>query len=449
MKRIDLARDAAVRTVYRVLREGAYSNIALKEELDKDGLGRLDKAFVTEIVNGTLRNLTRIDWIMSLFIKTKKIEPWIEDIIRCGIYQIMFLDRVPDSAVCNESAELARKHGHEGTVKFVNGVLRNVSRSKEKLEYPDRSKNTAAFLSVFYSHPEWIVRKWIKDYGMEFTEALLKANNETPPFTIRCNRLRIDKKELMAVLLDEGIECTVGSYNEEAIHIKGTSSIEDKESFRKGYYQVQDESSMLVAHIIDPKPGDKILDMCSAPGGKTAHIAELMENRGEIIARDIHRHKLRLVEQNCGRLGVSIVRTELHDAMVPDGDSIEKFDKVLLDAPCSGLGVMRRKPDLRWKKEPENFRDLAEMQKKMLKMASGYVKPGGKIIYSTCTLNKAENLEVVRNFLANNRRFRLESIIGQVPEKLKHESAYEGYLELYPNVHGTDGFFIAKMERGN
>jgi 16S rRNA (cytosine967-C5)-methyltransferase len=449
MKRIDQARDAALRTLYRVLREGVYSNIALKEELDKEGLERLDKALVTEIVNGTLRNLARIDWIMSLFIKTKRMEPWIEDIIRCGIYQIMFLDRVPDSAICNESAELSRKYGHEGTVKFVNGVLRNISRSKEKLEYPDKSKNIALFLSVFYSHPEWMVRKWIKDYGVEFTESLLKANNEKPSFTIRCNRLRINKKELMAVLLEEGIECADGSYNEEAIHIKRTSSIEDKESFKKGYYQVQDESSMLVAHIVDPKPEDRILDMCSAPGGKTTHMAELMENRGEILARDIHRHKLRLVEQNCVRLGVSIVRTELHDAMVLDGDSINKFDKVLLDAPCSGLGVLRRKPDLRWKKEPESFRDLAEMQKMMLKMASGYVKPGGKLIYSTCTLNKTENFEVVRNFLSNNSQFRLESIIGQVPKKLKHESACEGYMELYPNVHGTDGFFVAKMERGN
>lgn len=449
MKNIDLARDAAVRIVHKVIREGAYSNIAAKQELDENRLGRLDKALVTEIVNGTLRNLTRIDWVKSQFAKKNKIEPWIEDIIRCGIYQIIFLDRVPDSAVCNESSELARKHGHEGTVKFVNGVLRNISRNKEKLEYPDKDKDVCRYLSVFYSHPEWIVEKWIKDYGIQFTEELLKANNEVPPFTIRCNSLKISKKQLMAMLVEENIECSDGIYNPEAIYIRGTSSIEDKTSFKKGYYQVQDESSMLVAHIMNPRPGDLILDMCSAPGGKTTHIAELMENKGEIVARDIHIHKLKLVEENCKRLGVNIVRTELYDGMLLDEGSLERFDKVLLDAPCSGLGVMRRKPDLRWKKEPENYRELAKLQRKMLELASKYVKPGGTLIYSTCTINKTENIEVVKDFLLNNQQFHLKSLIGKIQENVNCESSKEGYLELFPNTHGTDGFFIANIERGN
>ena len=448
MKNIDLARDAAVRIVYKVLREGAYSNIAVKQELDENGLGRLDKALVTEIVNGTLRNLTRIDWIKSQFIKKNKIEPWIEDIIRCGIYQLLFLDRVPDSAVCNESAELARKHGHEGTVKFVNGVLRNISRNKEKLEYPDKEKDTVKYLAVFYSHPEWIVKKWVKDYGRQFTEELLKANNETPPFTIRCNRLKISKQELMTILAEENIECEGGSYNPEAIYIRGTSAIEGKDSFKKGYYQVQDESSMLVAHIIDPKPGDVILDMCSAPGGKTTHIAELMENQGEIVARDVHKHKLKLVEENCSRLGVNIVRTEIYNGTILDEGSIGKFDKVLLDAPCSGLGVMRRKPDLRWKKEPDDFKELSKLQRELLELASKYVKPGGTLIYSTCTINKTENIEVVKDFLSKNQQFQIESLISQIPENLVCESAQEGYLELFPSTHGTDGFFIAKIRKG-
>ncbi|HYE80587.1 MAG TPA: 16S rRNA (cytosine(967)-C(5))-methyltransferase RsmB [Clostridia bacterium] len=447
MKHIDLARDAAVRAVHRVLREGAYSNIAVKQELDDSGMKRPDKALVTEIVNGTLRNLTRIDWVKSQFIRKTKIDPWIEDILRCGIYQILFLDRVPDSAVCNESAELARKHGHEGTVKFVNGVLRNISRSKEKLEYPDKEKETVKYLSVFYSHPEWMVKKWVKDYGGGFTEELLRANNEAPAFTIRCNRLRISRQELMAVLAEENIDCREGSYNQEAIYIKGTSSIEDKDSFRKGYYQVQDESSMLVAHIIAPKPGEAILDMCSAPGGKTTHMAELMGNEGKIVARDVHQHKLKLIEENCSRLGLDIVRTELYDATKLDEASLEKFDRVLLDAPCSGLGVIRRKPDLRWKKEPDNFRELAKLQGEMLDAASRYVKPEGTLIYSTCTINKTENIAVVRDFLSRNSQFRLESLIGRIPENLECESASEGYLELFPNTHGTDGFFIARIEK--
>jgi 16S rRNA (cytosine967-C5)-methyltransferase len=447
MKKIDEARDAAVRVVYKVLREGAYSNIAVKQELDESKLGRLDKALVTEIVNGTLRNLTRIDWVKSQFAKKNKIEPWIEDIIRCGIYQIIFLDRVPDSAVCNESSELARKHGHEGTVRFVNGVLRNISRNKEKLAYPDKDKDAVRYLSIFYSHPEWIVRKWIMDYGRQFTGELLKANNEVPPFTIRYNSLKTTKQQLMEILAEESIECDNGRYNQEAIHIRGTSAIEDKASFKKGYYQVQDESSMLVAHITDPKPGDIILDMCSAPGGKTTHIAELMKNQGEIVARDIHKHKLKLVEESCSRLGVSIVKTELQDGLLLHEGSLERFDKVLLDAPCSGLGVMRRKPDLRWKKEPENYMELAKLQSRMLSMASRYVKTGGTLIYSTCTINKTENIQVVKDFLLNNQQFQLKSLIGQIPESLTCESAREGYLELFPNTHGTDGFFIAKIEK--
>lgn len=447
MKKIDIARDAAVSVVYKVLREGAYSNIAIKQELDKSGLLKLDKALVTEIVNGTLRNLTRIDWVKSQFVKKNKIEPWIEDIIRCGIYQLLFLDRVPDSAVCNESAELARKRGNEGTVKFVNGVLRNISRNKEKLEYPDKEKESIKYLSVFYSHPEWMVKKWMKDFGVDFTEELLKSNNEIPPFTIRCNRLKINKQELLTMLSEENIDCQEGSYNSEAIHIRGTSSIEGKDSFKKGYYQVQDESSMLVAHIIDPKAGERILDMCSAPGGKTTHIAELMGNQGEIVARDVHPHKLKLVEESCSRLGIGIVRTELHNAMLLDEESLEKFDKVLLDAPCSGLGVMRRKPDLRWKKERDDFRELAKLQREMLEMASKYVKPEGVLVYSTCTINKTENLEVVKEFLSCSQQFQLESIIRQIPENLVCESAYKGYLELFPNTHGTDGFFIAKMRK--
>ncbi len=447
MKKIDLARDAAVSVVYKVLREGAYSNIAIKQELDKGGMIKLDKALVTEIVNGTLRNLARIDWVKSQFVKKNKIEPWIEDIIRCGTYQLLFLDRVPDSAVCNESAELARKHGHEGTVKFVNGVLRNISRSKEKLEYPDKEKQSIKFLSVFYSHPEWMVEKWVKDFGRDFTEELLKSNNETPPFTIRCNRLKISKQELLAKLSEENIECQEGTYNAEAIHIRGTSSIEDRASFKNGYYQVQDESSMLVAHVLDPKAGERVLDVCSAPGGKTTHIAELMGNQGEIVARDIHQHKLKLVEENCSRLGVSIVKTELYNAMILDEKSIERFDKVLLDVPCSGLGVLRRKPDLRWKKEQDNFGELAKLQSEMLELASKYVKSGGALIYSTCTINKTENIEVVKKFLSVSQQFQLESIIGQIPENLVCESADKGYLELFPNTHGTDGFFIAKMRK--
>ncbi len=447
MKNNCWAREEAVKIISRVVRENAYANIAAKQSLDQCTLSRVDKALVTEIVNGTLRNLGRIDWIKDQFARTKKLSPWVEDILRCGIYQLLFLERVPDSAVCNESAELARKHGHEGAVKFVNGVLRNISRNKENLQYPDKDKAPVQYLSVFYSHPAWMVEKWLKDYGRSFTEELLEADNLAPAFTIRVNRLKASREEVMALLQSEGVECEAGVYNDEALSIRGTSAIEDKMSFKQGYYQVQDESSMLVARIVDPRPGERILDVCSAPGGKTTHMAERMENMGAITARDIHPQKLKLVMESCKRLGIAIVAAEVHNAKVTDEKSIGIYDRVLVDAPCSGLGVIGRKPDLRWKKSPEDFNGLAVIQQEILEASSRCVRPGGVLVYSTCTINKSENNQVVEAFLSKNADFCLESISKLLPEVLRDDATDRGYLSLYPNLHHTDGFFIARMRR--
>ncbi|MDF2840994.1 MAG: rsmB, partial [Clostridia bacterium] len=350
MNKISSAREAAIVILNKVLREKAYSNIVMKQVLEQSNLSRVDKALVTEIVNGTLKNLIKIDYILDQFVKMKKKpDKHIEDILRTGIYQIMYLDRIPDSAVCNEGSNLARKYSNEGAVKFVNGVLRNVSRNKENIQFPDKTKDPVKYLSVVYSHPEWIVEKFMDDFGTEFTEQLLNANNQVPPFTIRVNKLKTDKESLIKILEQEGIEYSEGIYNNEALYIKGTSSIENKPSFQQGLYQIQDESSMLIGHVLNPQSGDLIIDVCSAPGGKTTHAAELMNNKGRIIARDVFAHKLELIQQNCKRLGITIVETEIFNAKELDNKLKDKADKVLLDAPCSGLGVLRRKPDLKWK----------------------------------------------------------------------------------------------------
>lgn len=449
MDKATSARETAILIIQKVLRENAYSNIALKKSLEKSNLSRVDKALVTEIVNGTLKNLIKIDWIASQFIKIKqnKLDKHIQDIIRTGIYQIMYLDRIPDSAVCNEGANLARKFGNEGAVKFTNGVLRNISRSKESIKYPDKEKEPIKYLSIYYSHPEWIIEKWMADYGFDFTEQLLAANNEVPNFTIRANRLKTDREGLKKILEQEEIECLEGKYNKEALYIKGTSSIEEKQSFKDGLYQVQDESSMLIGRILDPKPGELIVDVCSAPGGKTTHAAELMGNKGIIIARDIHKHKLDLIQQTCDRLGIDIVKTQLFNAKDLDETLVDKADRVLLDAPCSGLGVMRRKPDLRWKKSPENFEELAKLQLQILNTASKYVKPQGVLIYSTCTINRSENIEVLEGFLKDNDEFYLEDLTGLVAENLESDTKSKGYIEIFPHIHGIDGFFIARLKR--
>ena len=449
MKKEAWARDEALTILTKILREGAYSNIALKQGLDKSSLSRVDKALVTEIVNGTLKNLIKIDWIISQFTANNKskISPLAEDIIRCGVYQIFYLDRVPDSAVCNECAELARKHSHEGVVKFVNGVLRNIARNKDGVKLPERSDMPERYLSIMYSHPEWMVKKWAGDYGLSFTEDLLKANNTAPLVSVRANSLKTTREKLKEMLIKEGIECEDGTYYSEALYLKGTSSIDALEAYKQGLFQVQDESSMLAAKILDPKPGELIIDVCSAPGGKATHMAELMKNEGKILARDVHDHKLRLISQSCKRLGITIVEPQLYNAKSLDGALVQKADRVMVDAPCSGLGVIRRKPDMRWKKEPDDFRELMRIQTSIMETSSRYVKKGGVLIYSTCTLNKNENLGVVESFLNKTSGFYLEDISKLLPEHLEVKTAPQGYLELYPNIHGTDGFFIARLKR--
>lgn len=448
MNKIGNAREAAIVIVNKVLREKAYSNIAMKQVLEQSNLSRVDKALVTEIVNGTLKNLIKLDYIAGQFVKmNKKLDHAIEDILRTGIYQILYLDRIPDSAVCNEGSNLARKYSNEGAVKFVNGVLRNVSRNKENIQFPDKAKHPVNYLSVVYSHPAWIVEKWLSDFGFEFTEQLLNANNQVPSFTIRVNKLKTDKESLVKILEQEGIEYSHGIYNKEALYIKGTSAIENKPSFQQGYYQIQDESSMLAGHVLSPKAGDLIIDVCSAPGGKATHAAELMDNKGRIIARDIFEHKLELIKQSCKRLGITIIETELFNAKELDHKFIGKADKVLVDAPCSGLGVLRRKPDLKWKKVPDDFEALAKLQQQILSKAAEYVKPGGVLLYSTCTINKSENIKVVEAFLKSREDFYMEDLGQFLPLNLEAHTKDKGYIEIFPNIHGIDGFFIARLRR--
>ncbi|MDF2892963.1 MAG: ribosomal small subunit methyltransferase RsmB/transcription antitermination factor NusB [Clostridia bacterium] len=449
MNKIVNAREAAIVIINKVLREKAYSNIALKQVLEQSGLSRVDKALVTEIVNGTLKNLIKLDYIAGQFVKMNKnkLDKHVEDILRTGIYQIMYLDRIPDSAVCNEGSNLARKYSNEGAVRFVNGVLRNVSRNKDTIKFPDKVKQPLLYLSVVYSHPEWIVEKWLGEYGFEFTEQLLNANNQVPHFTVRINRLKTNKEDLVKVLEQEGIEYSEGIYNKEALYIKGTSAIENKASFQQGLYQIQDESSMLAGLALNPQPGDLVLDVCSAPGGKATHAAELMNNNGKIIARDVYQHKLELIQQSCKRLGITIVETEIFDAKELDRKLVGKVDKVLLDAPCSGLGVLRRKPDLKWKKTPDNFDELAKLQQQMLSKAAEYVKPQGVLVYSTCTINKSENIKVVEAFLKSREDFYLEDLSKLLPENLASDTKTTGYVEIFPNIHGIDGFFISRLRR--
>ncbi len=443
------AREEALLILNSVLVRGKYSSIEIRNRLNKSDLKNIDKALVTEIVNGTLRNLIKIDWIISRFIKRKieKLSDNVKNILRCGVYQIVFLDRIPDSAVCNESVELAKKYSNIGAARLVNGVLRNISRQKDSIGSPNE-KDISKYLSVEFSHPLWLVDLWIEIYGVDFTKKLLKKNNKVPPLSVRVNKIKISKEKLCHLFDLSNINWAEGCYNDEAIFIKGVSSLKDLELFKKGYFLVQDESSMLVSKILNPKPGDFIIDVCSAPGGKSTHIAELMSNRGKIIARDISLGKLKLIEDNVRRLGIAIIETEIFDANKIDNSLINKADAVLVDAPCSGLGLVRRRSDLRWKKEKEDIEKLSRLQLSILKNASLYVKKGGVLVYSTCTLNNIENIQVIKNFLLHHKCFTLDSIEKFLPDNINAPDAKYGFLELYPHIHGTDGFFMARMVRG-
>jgi len=452
---IDLARETALKILYDVNEKGAYSNITINKYLEKSQFKEIDRNFITGLVYGTIKWKKSIDYVINQFsnVPMKKLSPWILNILRLGIYQILYTDKIPVSAACNESVKLARKYGHKASSGFVNGILRNISRGKNNIVYPDKNKNLAEYLSVKYSFQEWMVKRWLYVYGESFTENILKNSNENPDFSISVNTLKISVEAFQQRLQEKGIESYRSKYIDNGLILKNPVGITDSELFRNGYFQVQDQASMLVSRVLDPKPGELVMDVCSAPGGKTANIVQLMENQGVVVARDIHPHKINLIRNTTDRLGLKIVKTELYDATITDLSYIEKADRVLVDAPCTGLGIIRRKPDIKWSRTEKDSEVLSELQLKILTASSKYVKENGVLVYSTCTIDPLENIEVVNKFLGLDNNFTLEGFDYLLPDSLINETAKiketagKGYIQLYPNTDGLDGFFIAKLRR--
>jgi len=445
-------RETALIIMYQVSENGAYANLELNKVLNRDEYNGLDRAFITELVYGTIRMQGTIDYILGLFIKKplNSIPLWILLILRMGVYQIIFLDKVPDRAAVNESVNLAKKYGHAGTVKFVNGVLRNIVRGKDDLSYPFLEKDPVGHISALYSHPRWMVEGWLKQFGREETINLCAWNNTSPQVTIRTNTLKIIRDDLITRLEKEGARCFPGRFLPESIILEGIVSLGSLPSYREGLFQVQDEGSMIVTHVLNPQPGSKMMDACAAPGGKTTHAAQLMRNQGMIKAFDIHPHKLALVEESCKRLGITIVEAGEADATrLPD--SLDEWaDFCLVDAPCSGLGVLRRRPDARWKKEIDDIDQLVVIQKKILASAAKTIRPGGILVYSTCTVTSEENQFVIDWFLKNHEGFVLDPISNLAEFHLGEEDkkqAGSGMIQLLPHIHGTDGLFMARLRK--
>ncbi|MBM6830152.1 16S rRNA (cytosine(967)-C(5))-methyltransferase RsmB [Anaerotignum lactatifermentans] len=436
-------REIAAEAMVQIMAEGAYNNGALRRLLRQNGaMSRQDRAFVTEVVNGTLRNLYYVDYILNTIskVRTEKMKPWILAVLRTALYQMYFM-HTPDAAACNEAVKLAGERGYAKLGGFVNGVLRSAGRQKGQIALPE--KGTAEYLHVYYSHPLWLVKMWMAYYGYKFTEALCRADNKAPDVTIRVNTLKTDREGLKKALEERGVQVTLGKMPH-ALHLSGTADLGRMDLFLEGMFHVQDESSQAAAALLAPKKGERVLDLCAAPGGKSFTMAQDMENDGLIVARDIYEHKIELIRQGAQRLGIENITAQQRDAALWDEDSAAAFDRVLVDAPCSGLGLLRKKPDIRLKKDGQEIDQLIGIQRQILDTAAGYVKPGGVMVYSTCTLSRKENEKNVQWFLEKHPEFSGEVAAPFLPESMTTEKD-SCMVTLFPQIQGTDGFFMARL----
>ncbi len=376
-------REIALEVIHRVIKTGAYANILLPKKIAQSGLDKRDKAFATELTYGTLRARGTLDWIIRQFSKQEldKIPDLVLDLIRISVYQIMYMD-VPEHAAVNESVDIAKRYFHPGIPRFVNGLLRAIVRQRDTLPWPDKKKDTAKYIALKYFHPLWLVKMWIEKFGVDGTEALCGADNRPPRLTIRVNTLKTTPKKLAEALKKAGWEVKPGRYLKEALVVHGGGDIAALPQFKKGYFYVQDESSMMIGHVVDPQPGETVLDVAAAPGGKTTQMAEFMHNKGQILSVDINPNRVNLLKQNIQRMGVAIANAIKADATKLKPVMKKQVDRILVDAPCSGLGVLARRPDARWTKTPEQIDELSKLQTKMLISIADFVKPGGVLVYS-------------------------------------------------------------------
>lgn len=437
------AREIAYKVLLDIEKNKNYSNMAINKHFKDVKMSNQDRGLATEIIYGVIENKYYIDYMIDKLskVKTNKMEIYVKTLLRMGIYQIMFLNSISDYAAVNETVNLAKKKNSKVSG-FINGILRNVIRQKEEIGKV-KTKDDVDYLAIKYSYDKWMIRNWMIHFGKEFTEELLEANNERPNIYLRTNTLKITRDELIKKLEKQNIKAEKVNVVEEAIKVEHLKDIENNSLYKEGLFTVQDVSSMLVGKVMNPKENSLVLDVCSAPGGKTTHMATLMNNTGQVVSRDIYDHKLKLIKAASKRLGLTNVDVEEFDGMKLDRESIAKFDYVLADVPCSGLGIIRRKPEIKYK-EKEEFRQLPPIQKKILENASKYVKVGGTLIYSTCTIQDSENIDVVNEFLQKNKNFELVPI-KEVNVDLENQE--KGYMKIYPNVHDMDGFFISKLIR--
>lgn len=438
------ARELALQTLTDILIDGAYSNHALSEQIEKNELTVQDKNFMTELVYGTLQHEQLLNFYVTPFFNGK-VKAWVRILIQMTLYQMLFLDSVPEHAAISESVKIAKKRGGQFNGKLVNAILREMTRTP--LPSLDTIKDEAERLAVETSHPLWLIKLWSKQFGWEKTIQMARANNERVNVTIRVNGVHGTREELKQKLESEGITCEYGNLSQDALVILKGNVIKTK-AFEQGWFYVQDESSMLVARALKPKHHSKVLDTCSAPGGKTTHVAELMRQTGTVYAHDVYEHKIKLIEDNVKRLGLTNVVATLQDATnLNERYESDSFDAVLVDAPCSGLGILRRHPEVKITKQPSDLDEIMMIQKKILNTVAPLVKVGGTLVYSTCTVNRKENDKMVEQFISQHPEYELDpTLVNRLPEVL-HEQTKNGMVQLFPGDYQTDGFFIACLKR--
>ena len=443
------SREMILEILLQIEEEGDHSHIAIRNALSKyQFLPKQERAFITRVCEGTLEYRIQIDYIIDSFSKVTvdKMKPAIREILRSAVYQLKYMDSVPDSAVCNEAVKLTQRKGFYNLKPFVNGVLRTVAREMNQVRFPAREENVVRYLSIKYSMPEQLVNRWLDAYGEEITEKILADFLEEKPVTVRCRTYLNSVEDTCRSLENQGVHVQPAPYLPYARYISGFNHILALDAFIKGKILVQDVSSMLVAEVANPQKGDYVIDVCAAPGGKSLHVGDKMEGFGTVDARDVSQYKVNLIEENIQRINSINVQARVQDATLFDQDSELLADIVLADVPCSGYGVIGKKPEIKYRVTPQKQDEIVILQRTILDRASNYVKPRGSLIFSTCTIAKEENEENMMWFL-NNYPFRLESLDPYLPEELHCETTALGYLQLLPGVHKTDGFFIAKFRR--
>ncbi|BCZ48083.1 ribosomal RNA small subunit methyltransferase B [Clostridium gelidum] len=434
-------RELAVKILDRVLNEGAYSNIILSKELNESELNDKDKSLLTEIVYGVLRRRKTLDIIISNFVKDIKLmNKDTLNILRVAIYQMNFLDKIPSYAACNEAVEEAKQIS-EGDSKLVNGILRNFTKNPDDIEVPG---NKIDEYSYKFSFEPWMIRLLIKQYGEPISKKIMSGLNAIPQVSVRVNEIKVDYDGAFEELEALEYEIEEGSICPEAILIKGGKSIENNPLFNDGKITVQDESAMIIAPLLELEEGMTVIDLCSAPGGKTTHIAEILQNTGKVLAFDLHESKLGLIRESCERLGLTNVEVNTNDATKLNSELIESSDRILLDVPCSGIGIIRKKPEIKWNKTRNDLRDVIPVQRDIMENAWKYLKTGGLMIYSTCTLNKEENEENIAWFLNRHKDCNIKKIFVGKQDNLVYNR--NGSLTIMPNEY-MDGFFVAKLEK--